>query len=360
MSKTKYLKKRGLIRIFILISLLYFSLWPKQAFPLPEGWSVQEGSADFNQPDSQTLNITTSDKAIINYNSFSIAQPEAVNFYQPSSSSVALNRVVGLSPSEIFGILTATGKIYLINPNGILFGPTSRVDVAGLVASTLDITNEAFLSGNYVFNKYADKIGASVINQGYIQAKEVALLGSAVKNEGQIVTTLGKTILASGEKMTLGLDTAGMISVVIDEAVKESISGVTDGVKNTGTVQADGGTVVLTAKALDDVFNYAVNNEGIIQANAIDTSSGKVVLTANQRVKVAGEINAVGGEVNVDSQGADFSGIINCETGIYNLHGGDTNLSGTLSGDQTFSDALNINIVDDFTVTSGDLTLIAD
>ncbi|MCM8794124.1 MAG: filamentous hemagglutinin N-terminal domain-containing protein, partial [Candidatus Omnitrophica bacterium] len=133
MSKTKYLKKRGLIRIFILISLLYFSLWPKQAFPLPEGWSVQEGSADFNQPDSQTLNITTSDKAIINYNSFSIAQPEAVNFYQPSSSSVALNRVVGLSPSEIFGILTATGKIYLINPNGILFGPTSRVDVAGLV-----------------------------------------------------------------------------------------------------------------------------------------------------------------------------------------------------------------------------------
>ena len=288
------------------VVIFLFGIYSSLAYALPEGYQVQAGSADFNQPDASTLNINTSDRVIINYNSFSIAQPEAVNFNQPNSSSVALNRVVGLSPSEILGALTATGRIFLVNPNGVLFGPNSHVDVAALVASTLDISNTNFLNGNYTFNKYADKIGASVINQGYIQAKETVLMGSAVKNEGQIVTTLGKTTLASGEKATLSLDTAGMISVAIDEAVKEQViqdgKEVKAGVENEGEINADGGVVVLTAKALDNVFDYAVNNEGIIQANALDTSNGKVVLKANQNVKVAGEIRAEGGEINVASE----------------------------------------------------------
>lgn len=317
------------------IFLFLFSLYCSIAYALPEGYQVQAGSAEFNQPNEQTLNVTTSDRVIINYNSFSIAQPEAVNFYQPASSSVALNRIVGLSPSEIFGTLTATGKIFLVNPNGILFGPTSYVDVAGLVASTLDITNEAFLSGNYVFNKYADKVGASVINQGYIQAKEAVLMGQAVKNEGQIVTTLGKTISASGEKMTLGLDTAGMISVAIDEAVKEkmTVNGeqLTDGVKNTGEIRADGGIVVLTAKALDNIFDYAVNNEGIIQAKSLVAGNGTIELVAwgeNSKITNSGTLDVSstadgvdGGSVNVSADYIDNIGKIIADAADYSQAG---------------------------------------
>ncbi len=348
-------------RLVALFSIAVFSLYMiPQVSSLPEGEQVVSGSATFERPDSSTLNInTSSDRLIVNYNSFSIAQPEAVNFYQPSSSSVALNRVVGLSPSEIFGILSATGKIYLINPNGILFGASSQVDVAGLIASTLDISNENFLGGNYTFAKNADKVGASVINRGYLKGDKVALLGSAVRNEGTIVTTLGSTVLASGEKVTLGLDTAGMISVVIDEAVKEKISDVTDGIKNTGKIIADGGRVILTAKALDNVFDYAVNNEGVIQANTMDAKTGKVELVANQRVNVAGEINAIGGTVTVDSEGADYSGSINSAKAILNANDGDSFLSGSHTTDFTVNDNLHVFVVGNFNVT-GNLTIRAD
>ncbi|MGE4357345.1 MAG: MBG domain-containing protein [Candidatus Omnitrophota bacterium] len=331
-------------KCFVLIATIIFSLnYSLPLYALPEGENVVSGSANFTRLDENTLNISTSDRVIINYDSFSIAEPEAVHFLQPSSQSVALNRVVGVNPSEILGVLTANGKIYLINPNGILFGPNSQVDTAGLVASTLDIKDSDFLNGNLVFIKNVDKVGASVINQGYIQAKEAILLGSAVKNEGQIVTTLGTTVLASGEKITLGLDTAGMISVVIDEAVKNEISGVSDGVKNTGKIAADGGLVVLTAKALDNVFDYAVNNEGIIQANALDASTGKVELVANQRVNVAGKIEARGGEVVIDAAGADLAGSIFSNTTDIILHNQAVHINDVLtSGVVTVSDVGDI------------------
>ena len=149
------------------------------AFALPQGEQVQSGQATFDRSQSDVLNIhQSSDKMIADYQGFSIAGHEAVNFLQPSSSSIALNRVVGADPSNIFGTLTATGKIFLINPNGVLFGPSAHVDTHGLVASTLNITNDDFLNGNYRFNNP----GGNVLNQGRINApgSYVALLGKIV------------------------------------------------------------------------------------------------------------------------------------------------------------------------------------
>ena len=119
---------------------------------LPEGESVTEGNVSFDRSEANTLKINVaSEKAIINYNNFSIGAGESVYFYQPSVSSAALNRVTGSSVSDISGYLSATGIIYLINPNGINISPTARIDVAGLVASTLDILNSDFLSGKNNF-----------------------------------------------------------------------------------------------------------------------------------------------------------------------------------------------------------------
>ncbi len=301
---------------FILSCLIVITLiWVPNLYALPKGENVVPGSgeAKFDRSIPNTLNIRTSDRVIINYNSFSIAQPETVNFYQPSQSAIALNRVVGIDPSSIFGKLTANGRIFLINPNGIVFGPNSHVDVAGLVASTLDISNENFLNDNFIFNKLQSKSGASILNQGYIRAEEgglVALLGSAVENSGLIETSLGSVVLAAGEKITLNLDTAGMISVVIEEPVKEAVFGpdgerIDSAIKNSGEIIAPGSKVTLTASVLDNVFDYAINNTGIIEANSLVERDGVIELVASGAPVInTGKI--VAGEVRVNVDDYDF------------------------------------------------------
>jgi len=341
--------------LILAIFILFFI--SAQAHSLPELNEIVSGSAELIREDNTlTIDVHT-DKLIANYDSFSIAPSETVTFIQPSSNSIALNRVVGVDPSSIFGALTANGKIMLINPNGILFGPNSRVDVAGLVASTLNISNEDFLAGRYVF--YGQ--GGNVINQGRISApgSYITLLGSSVENAGIIEASLGSVVLASGEVVTLDLDPQGLISVVIDEATTQNLQQKDDAVKNTGTIVADGGVVILTARVLDTVFDRAINNQGVIEADAIEDKDGMVKLVANQRVAIGGVINAEGGIVSVDSQGADFSGTINCQVGTYNMNDGDTNLSGTYVGDQSFSDNGDITVVNDLTVTDGSLSLLA-
>ncbi len=375
-------------RLVALFSIAMFSLYMiPQANSLPEGEQVVSGSATFDRTTADTLNINTpSDRLIVNYNSFSIAQPEAVNFYQPSSSSIALNRIVGGDPSSIFGTLTANGRIMLINPNGILFGPNSRVDVAGLVASTLDVSNSDFLNGDLTFTKYGDKIGASVINKGYLTGKNITLLGSVARNEGTIVTTLGNTTLASGEKMTLSLDTAGMISVAVDEAVKDKVviggEEAKDGVSNTGTIKADGGVVVLTAKVLDNIFDYAVNNSGLIQANSLVDKEGKIELTASgedSNIVNDGTLEAIGSSssINVNTEGLiTNSGII--RTDLFKEQGYSFSTTGTIEGGDAFysnidgaasisgnigsnqSDTGDLIVTGNTTLTANNLSFIAD
>jgi len=140
---------------------------PVPAVALPQGGSVAAGTASIST-NASTLTVNqTSSKAIINWQNFSVGAGESVNFRQPGASSVALNRVLGNNPSQIFGHLTANGQIFLINPNGIVFGPGAQVDVGGLVASTLDIANQDFLAGNYQFSGVST---ASVVNYGKIKA----------------------------------------------------------------------------------------------------------------------------------------------------------------------------------------------
>ncbi len=117
----------------------------------------------------------TSNRAVMDWSSFSILKGEAVNISQPSSRSALLNRVVGNSASEIYGSLTANGQVFLINPNGILFGQGASVNVGGLVASSLDISDDNFMNAALTF--YNDGAAGSVVNQGGINAGFAALLG---------------------------------------------------------------------------------------------------------------------------------------------------------------------------------------
>jgi filamentous hemagglutinin family protein len=87
----------------------------------------------------------------IDWQSFNVQSNESVNFYQPNTNSVSLNRILDQNPSQIFGSINANGQVMLVNPNGIIFSPTSSVNVGGLVASGLDINPQLFMNSDIVF-----------------------------------------------------------------------------------------------------------------------------------------------------------------------------------------------------------------
>ena len=182
---------------------------------LPTGAQVVSGGVNINQSGANNLKIIQqSQSAIVNWESFDIGKNAFVDIVQPNIDSAMLSRVIGANPSEIFGTLNATGHLYLVNPNGIIFGKDSSVNVHALIASTLDIADSAFLSGNISFHGDSE---AAVMNLGSINAKDFAtLIGGKVDNSGSISVPGGDAALlaanavievgdASGGKITLDL-----------------------------------------------------------------------------------------------------------------------------------------------------------
>ncbi|MFA5063429.1 MAG: DUF2341 domain-containing protein, partial [Candidatus Omnitrophota bacterium] len=291
---------------------------PVFSYALPQGAKVTQGSATVEySSDNTALTITAAtDKVVIDYSSFSIAANEVVNFIQNSVTSAALNRVTGSSVSDIAGTLTANGIIYLINSNGINIASTANINAAGFLASTLNITNADFLSGKYKF--FQDGANSFIVNRGNIHIRNggyVILLSQAVQNLGNISVeaSLGTVVLASGEAITLALDDAADISVVIDKAVQSEVFG-PDGnkfdsaVKNTGSITANGGKIILTAKVLNKVFDYAVNNTGVIQATSVENHNGVIELVAQGAPIInSGTLDA--GKISISALGTEFINI---------------------------------------------------
>ncbi|OPX93240.1 MAG: Heme/hemopexin-binding protein precursor [Syntrophorhabdus sp. PtaB.Bin006] len=241
----------------------------------PRGGQVTTGSATIAQSGAITTINQSTTRASINWRSFSTRPQEIVNFNQPSASSLTLNRVIGNERSILEGALNATGKVFLINSNGILFTKGASVNTAGFIASTLNLTDEDFNAGKYEFK--ANGPTGSIVNMGTITAKDgyVALLGNTVSNQGVISATKGTVALASGDKVTLNFNGDSLINVTVDQGTLNSL------VENKEAIYADGGTVILTAKAADDLLSAQVNNTGIIQARTIDDLKGTITLYAD-------------------------------------------------------------------------------
>lgn len=267
----------------------------------PQGGQVVAGSAAIRQETPNKIGITqTTDKAIIDWRSFSIGAKEQVQFYQPSASSVTLNRVVGQDPSQILGRLTANGQVFLVNPNGIYFGKNAQIDVAGLVASTHNIRNEDFLAGKYNFN-IPGKPGAAVINEGIIHIADTgiaAFVAPSVANRGVIVAKLGKVALASANGFTLDFAGDQLLTFLVgDEVAKTAfdIEGkqLTSFVDNSGRIEAQGGYVLLTAKAAENAIHNVINQSGVIEATTVGTHNGEIILNAGKgSLSVSGTLDA--------------------------------------------------------------------
>jgi filamentous hemagglutinin family protein len=299
-SKPSLRRHRILCGLLAAVHLLV----PCLTLALPTDGRVAGGGATL-QSTSKSITIQqTTDKAILNWKSFSIAADEAVHFRQPSADSIALNRVIGGDPSVILGRLQANGRIFLLNPNGILFGAGAQINVGGLLASTLHTRDEEFMAGRYLFAQDPLKGLKTVVNQGTLQVSEhgfVILAAPAVSNEGIIVANLGTTVLGSGQKLTVDLMGDGLINYALTGKVLEQVTGI-DGtasgsaVKNSGTIHADGGQVILQASAAGDIFSSVVNQSGVIRARSLTHEDGIVRLDGGEsgQVILAGTIDASG------------------------------------------------------------------
>lgn len=248
-----------------------------QAQPLPTGGSVTAGAATI-ATGANALTVTqTSKSAALNWQSFDIAAGNTVTFVQPDRNSVALNRVTGPDASQILGNLNANGKVFLVNPNGVLFGAGSQVNVGGLVASTLNISDTDFMAGKY---KFSGSSKGSVLNQGSITAADggyVALLGGSVTNDGRISARLGTVALAGGDAITLDVAGDGLLSVVVDAGTVGAL------VRNGGLISANGGNVLLTTQGAGTLLGTVVNNSGVIEAQTIDTRGGTIKLLGDMQ-----------------------------------------------------------------------------
>ncbi len=183
-----------------------------------------------------------------------------MDFVQPDASAIAVNRIADTNGSQIFGHLNANGQVFLINPNGVLFGQGAQVNVGGLVASTLDVNDSALGSSSLSFSgtgkgKVTNLGTINVTGGGY-----VALLGNQVSNQGAIHAQLGSVALAGGNAVTLNFGGDKLVSVRVDQSALNALA------QNGELIEADGGNVWMTAGARDSLLASAVNNTGTIEA----------------------------------------------------------------------------------------------
>ncbi|SVC43197.1 uncharacterized protein METZ01_LOCUS296051, partial [marine metagenome] len=161
-------------------------------YALPKGGTISSGAGKIDSSSSSLTVTQTTNKIIINWESFSIGNNESVIFLQPDSSSSALNNVLGNSRTVVEGNLAANGQIVLSNPNGIFISPTANINVASLIASTLKISEQDFLDGLYKFSQDPNKPLASILNEGRIHASDfAALIAPSVNNKGVVIAKLG-------------------------------------------------------------------------------------------------------------------------------------------------------------------------
>ncbi|TYZ30450.1 filamentous hemagglutinin N-terminal domain-containing protein [Selenomonas caprae] len=263
----------------------------QHGWALPQGGQVAAGAAEIAQKNVEMAIRQQSQNAIINWQSFNIGANERVNIFQPNSQAALLNRVMDGNVTQIMGALQANGRVFIVNPAGILFAPGAQVNVGSLVASTLQISNADFMAGQYAF--VSQKDGGKVINKGELIAKNqglVALLGQQAENDGVIVAKKGTAALAAGEAISLDFDGDGKVAVVPSKNAVEHV------VTNKGLVEADGGLVFMSAAAGEALTDSVVNQEGIVRAQSLDGKGGTVAVTASVVNAKAGSVIDVSGD----------------------------------------------------------------
>ena len=227
-------------------------LIPQLAVANPFGPQVISGQASF-AAQGKTLSVANSDRAIINWQDFSIASGELTRFIQPTATSAVLNRVIGNNPSAIYGALQSNGRVYLVNQNGIFIGPTATIDVNGLVASTLNIADGDFKAGRINFS--SGPPAGKIENQGAIRTPaggSIYLIAPDVANSGIINAPNGDILLAAGQQVSLVESATPEIAVVVSAPENQ--------VLNLGRIIAEAGRI--------GIYGGLIRHRGIVSADS--------------------------------------------------------------------------------------------
>ncbi|MEI7868414.1 MAG: filamentous hemagglutinin N-terminal domain-containing protein, partial [Candidatus Methylumidiphilus sp.] len=293
---------------------------------LPTGGQVVSGQATIQQQGGNMDIQQGTPRAALDWQTFNIGAQAQVNFHQPDANSVALNRVAVGNASVIEGKLTANGQVFLVNPSGVLFGKGAQVDVGGLVATTMNISNKDFAAGNDRFSR--DGSVGEVVNQGVIKARDggyVALVAATVLNEGTLQANGGGTVaLAAGDGATLQFNGGNLVNIQVDPATVKTL------IENKQLIQAEGGRVLMTAVAASRLQGSVINNAGAVEANSITSEGGVIRLTGADEITNTGTLDAsgktAGGTVEIDSASTiNQSGIVKADSSAG--HGGTITLT---------------------------------
>ncbi|MBE0496820.1 MAG: filamentous hemagglutinin N-terminal domain-containing protein, partial [Campylobacterales bacterium] len=267
----------------------------------PSGGVVTSGGASITQSGAVTTITQSTQKAAINWTDFSIKANETVNFVQPSANAIALNRVVGNERSVIDGALNANGQVWLLNSNGVLFGKNASINTAGVLATTSSLSDADFNAGNYTFSGASSN---AILNLGTITISSegyAILSGKEVQNQGSIHALRGDVHLVGADTVSINLNGNSLLNLTVNKGVLDAL------VKNSGSIQADGGEVYLTTNAVDELLKGVVNNTGIIEAKSLEDAKGKIVLFAHGGTgEFGGSLSTGKGEGFIETSGKEF------------------------------------------------------
>ena len=260
----------------------------------PQGATVAAGSIAVTRQGATTVITQGTAKGIIDWRSFSIGAQEAVRFDQPGRSSVTLNRVTSSEISRIDGNLSATGQVWIANPNGVMIGSGGQVNVGGLLATTGRVDAAEFLRSG---RASIDQIGkdAAIVNQGTVNIQAggyAALAAAAIRNDGVIAARSGSVALGSGKAMTVDFAGDKLITFQVIQPLDQAPAGADALISGSGTITAEGGTVLMSARAAKGVMDNVINLKGLTVANAVKVDGGTVSFGDGGVVQVSGRIDA--------------------------------------------------------------------
>ena len=277
-----------------LLALMIFS--PAKGAPplpnqLPTGAVVTGGTATINTVNSvnSTLNISqTSNRAVINWNTFDIGTNATVNFLQPSAASVVLNRVNAANPIQIFGSLNSNGVVYLTNTSGIYFAPSANVNVGSILATTQQMGSLSFMNGGTTFQ--TTQKAALLLNEGSIRTSMggyIALMAPEVQNSGVLIAEQGTIALVGGnQSVTLSLGPSSTLNnVTVAPSLLKNL------IQNHFAAPGPDGSILLSSQAVDRLRGSVINS-GTLEANGVTTNAGRIILKASNAVILNGTLSA--------------------------------------------------------------------
>ena len=274
------------------ISIASLFLIPAVVSAAPEGEQVARGNVTFARNGNETI-INASNGSIINYRSFDIGASESVRFIQPDAASRVLNRISSANPTRIDGGLFANGRVYIVNPSGVIFGRNAVVDVAGLYAAAGKLSDRDFLRGRDRFTN----LSGPVVNEGQITSNFTALLGKSVLNAGSISAPEGTIVMAAGDSVLIGPREGGLMVRVEGSAIASDAKAA---VQNSGTLDTTstrGGSGRVTLSA-GDVWGVALGTTGssVIKARDVNIQGkGKGIVEIKGRIDASNTTTPVAG-----------------------------------------------------------------